>query len=1448
MSRFNQHFLGILCSMLWGMSALAQCPSIGVLDHWEQPCGAGLLQGQSFTMPESGTVLDIVLAVCEGTDQALVVRAYNGNGSDWDQGTILSTTTSPGTASGSPEDCLVSTQGFDSYTAHTFTFDSLGLIGGEQYVMQLTQGVAASGCNISYSGGEAFTNAAVPDQDLVFTLNFCANSAIIPGCTNPNACNYDINATHLDASCLEADCNGQCGGYAELDLCGVCGGNGTSCLGCMDVDACNFDSSATSDDGSCIQTDCNGDCGGSAFIADCGTCIEGNTGLDNSVCNICPEQVDIDAFGSACGVGLLTGQTFSSSHTGFLREVTLQLCNGMEGRLVVRELANGNGAWDAGAIIGEATETADASAEVTNCLISSNGFANYAEHTFSFSQLGLAADTDYVLHLISGVAASTCSTTYTDGKAFNDSGEQPDTDLAFDLLICPAIINFGCTDSNACNYDPTAEAEDGSCAQLDCNGTCGGSAFLDPDCGCLNSASDAGNCLGCTDLIACNYNPSFSVDDGSCLYPDCNGTCGGSAILSPCGCIGGSTGHSIHACVDECLTASISTSETGCIPGLLHGQTFTAANSGYLKAIRLMTCCALDVHLVVREHIDLEACDNTAPWNAGAILGTAPVLEASCDNLESCLVSTGTGGYQWHTFSFDDLFIFEGTSYTIELISGVALATCEDNYTGGMAFFDDQPNSSDLAMEILTCTEGIEMGCTDPAACSGYNPNATHEDGSCLYSDCHGTCGGEAYEAGNCGCIGGETGIRTAQCINNMLHSVIANDGPTCSSVLYGQDIFVHEDGFLLRTSVHSKATESQSIDVQRWSGPLAGEIVGSTLREATDAPCSPVSREWVQLNFDSVPLEGGMHYRLVFTQGSGSRTCDTDYLDGQGVNSALSNVNSDLAFQWVFDSSQPNELFWGCMNPSSCNFNPNATHDNGTCAEFDCHGDCGGLAELRPNCGCVGGNTGIDPATCLGCLDPSACNYDPLASIDDGTCKFTIDCHGDCGGTAILSPQCGCIEGNTGNLESSCLTMCQGAIAQSSYPSHPEGFELYQSLAFSQSGQTFTANGTAFLTGTTIRNYSAITEPNTIVELRLHDDPTDVKNGTLLATSGWSQIEDSDGLGHDVFVEWPEPVLLSEGTPYVLIFMGIEWRLMESTSHVLNGGNSFLGNELIAEGNDFFLEITTCDALLGCTSPTACNFESWATENDGTCQYAEVGYECDESPCTTDADGDGICASVDLDDLDPYICFDGDEDGCDDCASGEYNPAQDGLDSDGDGYCDTGDLCSDMTADNYDDPANMPCRGECDTAPIFQSIRTGTPASSPWSSDGLALVGDSVGTMLYVSPEDHIATSLQLTGLNGSPDTTLSLPLSPDHGIVPGFYSAVVVNNEGCAGVALAPNGSSFGQTPISLTLIMSYQQCCGACGIFDVDRDTICDDQDNCINKAALNFDDPANEPCEY
>jgi hypothetical protein len=40
---------------------------------------------------------------------------------------------------------------------------------------------------------------------------------------------------------------------------------------------------------------------------------------------------------------------------------------------------------------------------------------------------------------------------------------------------------------------------------------------------------------GCIDNIACNYDEDANVDDGSCLYNDCLGECGGSAELDDCG-------------------------------------------------------------------------------------------------------------------------------------------------------------------------------------------------------------------------------------------------------------------------------------------------------------------------------------------------------------------------------------------------------------------------------------------------------------------------------------------------------------------------------------------------------------------------------------------------------------------------------------------------------------------------------------------------------------------------------------------------------------------------------------------------------------------------------------------------------------------------------------------------------------------------------------------------
>jgi hypothetical protein len=83
----------------------------------------------------------------------------------------------------------------------------------------------------------------------------------------------------------------------------------------------------------------------------------------------------------------------------------------------------------------------------------------------------------------------------------------------------------GCTNAEACNYDETAQEDDGSCEfpteGYDCIGNC-----IDTD---GDTICDIDETSGCTDLTACNYISAATDDDGSCNYAlegyHCDGTC-----------------------------------------------------------------------------------------------------------------------------------------------------------------------------------------------------------------------------------------------------------------------------------------------------------------------------------------------------------------------------------------------------------------------------------------------------------------------------------------------------------------------------------------------------------------------------------------------------------------------------------------------------------------------------------------------------------------------------------------------------------------------------------------------------------------------------------------------------------------------------------------------------------------------------------------------------------
>ncbi len=99
-----------------------------------------------------------------------------------------------------------------------------------------------------------------------------------------------------------------------------------------------------------------------------------------------------------------------------------------------------------------------------------------------------------------------------------------------DQLISEEEV-LGCTDPAACNFDPSATSDDGSCIiPSGCDECIDGALVDNPEIGdaCDDGDPDTqddvyvdcGDCMGvlvgCTDITACNYNPDAEIDNGTC--------------------------------------------------------------------------------------------------------------------------------------------------------------------------------------------------------------------------------------------------------------------------------------------------------------------------------------------------------------------------------------------------------------------------------------------------------------------------------------------------------------------------------------------------------------------------------------------------------------------------------------------------------------------------------------------------------------------------------------------------------------------------------------------------------------------------------------------------------------------------------------------------------------------------------------------------------------------
>ena len=236
---------------------------------------------------------------------------------------------------------------------------------------------------------------------------------------------------------------------------------------------------------------------------------------------------------------------------------------------------------------------------------------------------------------------------------------------------------YGCTFEWACNYDPEAVLNDGSCATEDICGECGGEGL---------------SCSGCTDPVACNYDEENIADDGSCFYSPNGGACNCEAIMS--------------------LADTLGPGETASMA--ISGFGYVAAVTVFLEFENLHDdgSQASDLTVII------EAPDGECREIGGF-------------DIDFGCASSGFWPSAWDS-STSGSFSGAPTIGSPPEGNGTWFIRIGNGWSGSEgAFF-----SADISIYDL-CLDVDPPGCTDPAGCN-YNPAATIEDGTCDYATCYG--------------------------------------------------------------------------------------------------------------------------------------------------------------------------------------------------------------------------------------------------------------------------------------------------------------------------------------------------------------------------------------------------------------------------------------------------------------------------------------------------------------------------------------------------------------------------------------------------------------------------------------------------------------------------------------------------------------------------------------
>ena len=304
-----------------------------------------------------------------------------------------------------------------------------------------------------------------------------------------------------------------------------------------------------------------------------------------------------------------------------------------------------------------------------------------------------------------------------------------------------------------------------------------------------------------------------------------------------------------------------------------------------------------------------------------------------------------------------------------------------------------------------------------------------------------------------------------------------------------------------------------------------------------------------------------------------------------------------------------------GCMDNLACNYNSEATQDDGSCVSaqeyYDCDNNCLLDSDLDGTC---------DELEISGCTDNIALNYDPLAT-DEGTCEFA-DSFYDCNGTCLIDADS---DGVCDELE---VTGCTDTLACN-----------YRALATDDDGTCETPVEFLDCSGDCLNDVDAdgicdeleVLGCTNAIACNFDPNATSDDGSCLFAAPYYDCdsvcLSDFDGDGvcdplevlgctDSAYIEYDPSATENNGSCITLIIYGC----MDPAYTEFND-----------EANlDEEPSMCVTLAVEGCIDTLACNFNIVANTDDSSCEYAIEYYDCDEN-CLSDIDLDGVCDELEL-------------------------------------------------------------------------------------------------------------------------------------------------------------------------------------------------------------------------